>query len=118
MTPNDDPTQAVVDALEDIKGIDIRILDVRSLTTITDWMVFCTGTSSRHVKSLADSVIERSKAGRRRPIGVEGMAQADWVLVDLGDVVVHVMQAQARAHFQLEKLWDMAEPRGEASRLR
>lgn len=96
-----------VEALEDLKGIDIKVMDVKKLTTITDWMIVATGTSNRHVKSLAGNVIARSKDAGERPLGVEGLDQGEWALVDLGSVVVHVMQLQARAHFQLEKLWEM-----------
>lgn len=106
----------VVAALEDVKGQDIRVMDVQELTTITDSMVFCTGTSTRHVKSLADNVIDRVKQLGRRPLGVEGIDTAEWVLVDLGEVVVHVMQAQTRAHYQLEKLWDLADAPRESAR--
>lgn len=92
-------------ALEDLKAVDIKVLDVEALTTITSRMVICTGTSRRHVKSLADNLIMEAKQAGQRPEGIEGSDEAEWVLVDLGDVVVHIMQAQARALYQLEKLW-------------
>jgi len=100
----------VENAIEDVKGLDLRFIDVRDLTTITDYMVVCTGTSNRHVKSVADNVIARAKAAGYRPLGVEGLDAGEWVLVDLGDVVVHVMQVQTRAFYQLEKLWDVPPP--------
>ena len=97
-------------AIGDIKGLDLHCIDVRELTTITDYMVVCTGTSNRHVKSIADNVIARAKEAGYRPLGVEGIDAGEWVLVDLGDVVAHVMQVQARAFYQLEKLWDVPAP--------
>lgn len=107
--------RTAVDALEDLKGIDIRVIDVRKLTTVTDWMIVCTGTSNRHVKSLADSVVQAAKDSGTRPLGAQGMEMGEWVLVDIGSVVVHVMQTQTRAFYQLEKLWDVApEPEGAA----
>lgn len=102
---------SVVDAIEDLKGQDIKVLDVRSLTSITDAMVICTGTSSRHVKSIADNVGDKLRKQGLRARGVEGKEVGEWVLVDLGSVVVHVMQAQARAFYQLEKLWDLQSER-------
>lgn len=102
--------QIAKEALEDIKGTDIKVLDVAHLTTVTDWMILCTGTSTRHVKSLADNVADTAREAGYRPLGMEGADGSDWVLVDLGSVVVHVMQAQARIHYQLEKLWDIAPP--------
>lgn len=103
----------VVEAVEDIKGLDIKVLDVAELTTITDHMVIATGTSNRHVKSIADNIIAKAKEAGHRPLGVEGIDAGEWVLVDLADVVAHVMQAQSRAFYQLEKLWDVPPPEAE-----
>lgn len=96
-----------VAALEDLKGQNIQVLDVRKLTAMTDTLVVCSGTSSRHAKSLAESVIKAAKDAGEVPRGVQGLEQGEWVLVDLIEVVVHVMQVQTRAHYQLEKLWDL-----------
>lgn len=95
-----------VTALEDLKAVDIKRLDVRGLTTITDVMIIATGTSNRHAAALAHSVIDKAKESGHRPVGIEGMNEGEWVLVNLGGVIVHVMQAQPRAFYQLEKLWD------------
>lgn len=94
-------------ALEDLKGSDIREIDVRPHTIITDTLFICTGTSGRHVQALARAVVDQARSHGHRPRGVEGMAEGEWVLVDLDSVVVHVMQAQTRAFYQLEKLWDL-----------
>lgn len=106
---SDDLTALAIGALENLKGLDIRVLDVRNLTPITDIMLICTGTSDRHVKSLARAVMDCGQAHGYRPRGVEGMDGGEWVLVDLNGVVVHVMQAQARAFYQLERLWDLGQ---------
>ncbi len=99
-----------VAALEDLKGRDILALDVRKLTGVTDYMVFCTGNSDRQVKSLANNVeVEAKKAGVK-VLGTEGQLGGDWVLVDFGDVVVHVMQAETRAFYDLERLWTTPAP--------
>ena len=114
MTKTPQLTDIARSALEDLKGIDIKVLDVRGLTTITDAMIICTGTSTRHVASLARSVMDKAREAGFRALGVEGLDEGEWVLVDLGDAVVHVMQTQTRAFYQLEKLWDMAPPRAAA----
>ncbi len=97
----------VVHALEDLKGMDVRVLDVRGRCSFTDLMIFASGTSDRHVKSLAANVEEKVREAGVRPLGVEGadQAQASWVLLDLGDIVVHVMLPETREFYQLEKLW-------------
>lgn len=94
-----------LEALDEGKGRDVLALDVEHLTTIADHMIIATGTSPRHVKALADRVLEAVKAAGRRPLGVEGLEQAEWVLLDLGDVIVHVMQEETRAFYDLERLW-------------
>jgi ribosome-associated protein len=97
----------VIDALEELKGVDIRVLDVRGLTSITDRMVVASGTSTRHVKSLADNVARKTREAGFRALGVEGEQAAEWVLVDLGDVVVHIMMPSVREFYALEKLWSV-----------
>jgi iojap-like ribosome-associated protein len=95
----------VVNALEDLKGQQIQSLDVTTLSNVMDTFVIATGTSSRHVKSLANNVVADAKEKGIRPIGVEGMEEGEWVLVDFGDMVVHVMLATTRSFYELEKLW-------------
>jgi len=91
--------------LDDNKALDIQILDVRKLTSVTDFMIIATGRSSRHVKALADHVAVAVRTAGHDLLGIEGESAAEWILIDLGDAIVHVMQAQTRAFYQLEKLW-------------
>ena len=97
----------VLAALDDMKGVDVRVIDVRELTAITDRMVIVSGTSTRHVKALADNVALQAKQHGYQPLGVEGENAAEWVLVDLADVVVHVMMPEIREFYALEKLWSV-----------
>lgn len=105
-------SQLVVDALEEVKGKDIVRLDVRDLTTVTDYMVVASGTSNRHVNALADAVAEKSKAAGQRPVGIEGESGSEWVLLDLGDTLVHVMLPRVREFYNLEKLWSLSPAKG------
>ncbi len=95
----------VVDALEDMKGIDIKVLDVSDKSSVTDILVIGSGTSTRQIRALAESVREKAKEQGCQPMGVEGDENSGWVLVDLGDVVVHVMLPETRDFYNLEKLW-------------
>ena len=97
----------VLDKLADLKAQAVLALDVRKLTSIADAMIIATCTSNRHVKALADNVVEGAKEAGVPPIGVEGEKSGEWVLVDLGDVIVHIMQPETREFYQLEKLWDV-----------
>lgn len=93
--------------LTDLKARDVTVLDVRQLTQIADYMVVASGTSDRHVKSIADRLVQRASDAGCPPLGIEGTESGEWVLVDLADVVVHIMQPKAREFYKLENLWDM-----------
>jgi ribosome-associated protein len=97
----------VIDALADMKALEVKVLDVRGLTDIADTMVIASGTSDRHVRSVAQRVVERTKEAGFRPHGVEGQQDSDWVLIDLNEMIVHVMLPRVREFYGLEKLWDM-----------
>jgi len=106
--PKAKPTlrEVVLDALADMKAVDVKALDVRGLTDITDTMVVASGTSDRHVKSIADRVLQRCKEAGFRPFGLEGERDGEWVLLDLNDIVLHVMLPRVRQFYALEKLWE------------
>jgi len=107
MTEDTDLTRFIVDALEDLKALDIRIIDVRGQTSVTDFLVIASGTSSRHVKSLADHVAQEMKVKHGvEALGSEGADAAEWVLVDFDSVVLHVMQPPIREFYDLERLWE------------
>lgn len=97
----------VFKSLDDGKGRDIKIMDVTKISTFTDVMIVATGTSTTHVRSLGSHVAQAVKDAGEEPLGVEAGPEPDWVLVDLGDMIVHVMTESARAHYDLEKLWDI-----------
>ncbi|WP_166268577.1 ribosome silencing factor [Marinobacter caseinilyticus] len=95
----------VVHALEDVKAKDVSIIDVRERTSVTDYMILASGTSNRHCRSLADSVVTEAKENGVRAANIEGANVSDWILVDLGDIVVHVMMPATREFYDLERLW-------------
>ncbi len=99
--------EVVTAALDDLKAQNVAVLDVSDLTDVTDTIVIASGTSDRHVKSLAGRVLERAKEAGFRSLGVEGEREGEWVLVDLQDVIVHVMLPRIREFYALEKLWDV-----------
>ena len=99
-----------VAALEDLKAVELRVIDVRQSSAVTDFVVIASGTSDRHVKSLAGHVQRKAKDAGVVPLGIEGEQAGEWVLVDLRDVIVHVMLPRARAFYQLEKLWNLDVP--------
>ena len=100
--------QLVVSALEDFKAIDTLVIDVSSANPLTERMVIASGNSTRHVKSMAENLIVKAKSEGNPPLGVEGQQEGEWVLVDLNDVIVHLMLPQTRAFYNLEKLWQVA----------
>lgn len=102
----EDLRDLAVNVLDDSKGIDIVTMDVRSLTSITDYMIICTGRSTRHVKTLAEAVSVKAKELQASIVRTEGERESEWILVDLGDVVVHIMLPSTRAFYSLEDLWE------------
>jgi ribosome-associated protein len=106
----------VLAALDDMKAVNVKLLDVRALTDITDAMIVASGNSDRHVRAIADLVLEKAREAGRRPLGVEGTRDSEWVLVDLQDVLVHVMLPRVREFYAIEQLWEApaAAPRAKA----
>jgi len=103
----------VINTLEEMKAKDIVVIDVKGRTSITDIMVIASGTSDRHVKSLAETVAFQAKSAGETPLGSEGVEEGEWALVDLNGVVVHLMLPKVRDFYQLERLWNMDIPRAE-----
>ena len=108
-TPDSALLRTVIGALDELKALDVKSLDVRGLTDITDTMVVASGTSDRHVRSIADRVVQRCKEAGFRPYGLEGERDGEWVLLDLNDIVLHVMLPRVREFYALEKLWAATE---------
>jgi len=92
--------------LDDMKGIDIIQIDIHELTPMADYMLISTGRSSRHLQAMADELARKAKVNKIHPIHVEGQGESEWILVDMGDVIVHVMSANARSFYDLESLWE------------
>ncbi len=98
-------------ALDDMKAVNVKVLDVRKITDVADWMVLASGNSDRHVRSIADRVAEAAKSAGFRALGMEGQRDGEWVLLDLNDVIVHVMLPRVREFYGLESLWEVAPAR-------
>jgi ribosome-associated protein len=101
--------QIAIEALNDLKALDLITIDIRELTTLADTMIICTGRSNRHVKSLAENVVEKAKQNHQTYIKTEGEKEGEWVIVDLADVIVHIMLPATRAFYNLEDLWEPIE---------
>ena len=107
--PSGEALCALVEAtLDDGQGQKVQRFDVRHLTSMTDWMIIASGRSARHLRALSDRLVEAAKEAGERPLGTEGEDSGDWVLVDLNGVIVHLMRAEIRELYQLEKLWGIA----------
>jgi ribosome-associated protein len=109
LDPVDHLRQRVLTALDELKAKDVHEIDVRGKTSIADFLIIASGTSTRHVKSIADEVVKYAKDAGMMPLGVEGQREAEWVLVDLGDIVVHVMLPRIREFYGLERLWTVGD---------
>ena len=105
-------SQLVETVLDDMKASDVVSIDVRHLTSITDFMFVASGRSDRHVRAIAEAIVERCTQAGHRPLGVEGLEGGEWVLIDLADVIVHVMVPATRGFYEIEKLWDISRPVG------
>ena len=108
--------QLVLSTLEELKAVDIKSVDVSGLSPLTDYFVVASGNSTRHVKSMADKLVQAAKAQGVQPLGVEGEREAQWILVDLNDIIVHLMLPQARAFYNIEKLWEASNEQRAGSR--
>jgi ribosome-associated protein len=115
LIPPDKLVELVVAALEDAKAVNIRVLEVGRITSIADYMVIASGRSARQTRALAEHVVEAAKKRGVQPMGVEGMTGSEWILIDLGDVIVHAMQPVTREFYQLEKLWETPAAAGKAT---
>ena len=107
--------QVVEGALDEMKAVNVKVLDVHQLTDIADTMIIASGNSDRHVRSIADRIVEHAKKAGFRPMGVEGERDGEWVLVDLQDIIVHIMLPRVREFYRLENLWDVSAARREAA---
>lgn len=105
--PGREIADAVVVALEEVKAVDVRVLDVRGKTPLTDYLVVASGNSDRHLATLREAVLKCASARRVRPLGVEGEAESEWILIDLADCVVHLMRPATRAFYDIERLWSV-----------
>lgn len=110
-----DVVKVVEGALDEMKAVNVKVMNVQKLTDITDTMIIASGNSDRHVRSIADRVIEHAKKAGFRPMGVEGERDGEWVLVDLQDVIVHIMLPRVREFYRLENLWDVSAARREVA---
>ena len=115
IAPGAEIVRIVENSLDDMKAVQVKVLDVRKLTDIADTLVIASGTSDRHVRSIADRVVENAKKAGYRPMGVEGERDGEWVLVDLQDVIVHIMLPRVRELYRLESLWDVSAARRDAA---
>jgi ribosome-associated protein len=112
---SNDALKVVESALAELKALNVRILDVRKLTDVADTLVIASGNSDRHVRSIADRVVQEAKKAGFRPVGIEGERDGEWVLVDLQDIIVHIMLPRIRDFYRLENLWDVSAARREVA---